>query len=177
MSPKQSWHAWLKALIERFGTAKACAEFLEIDESKLSRWGRVYVQEPTAKDLENLAEKTKTPLPELLLMVWAAMKARNEMSVRPQMGTVGSPAAPLRKLATAGHKPLRARRRKGRAVGGLLPALAIGGGLFAGLAQAEAIQSPIINGTQMAAVYRDSVALRRRRLNSHGYATETRRAA
>jgi hypothetical protein len=48
MSPKQTWHAWIKALIERFGTAKACAEFLEIDESKLSRWQRAYFQEPTA---------------------------------------------------------------------------------------------------------------------------------
>ena len=79
MRPTPSWHDWIEALIARHDTAKACAAFLDVDESKLSRWRRPYFQEPTASDLETLATKTRTPLPDLLLMVWAAQRDRKSV--------------------------------------------------------------------------------------------------
>ena len=108
MMPKRPWHEWLEALIAQHGTARACAESLWIDESKLSRWRRPYFQEPTARDLEILAEKTKTPLPDLLLMVWAALRARDAFRVDPQMGTAAPSVVPSPKPPRRGRRKLAA---------------------------------------------------------------------
>ncbi|MCI0372778.1 MAG: hypothetical protein L0214_15705, partial [candidate division NC10 bacterium] len=117
MSPKQSWYAWIETIVARFDSARACAVYLGIDESKLSRWRRMPLTEPTTTDMESLAERTKTPLTEILLMVWAAVKERDGLRTRPTMGA--APLAVPSPKSAAVPQPLRARRRKGRAVGGL----------------------------------------------------------
>ena len=111
MSPKVSWYEWLEDLIAQFPSATACAAYLGIDGSKLSRWRRPYhLQAPTATDMDVLAERTGTPLPDILLMVQAAVRDRERLGRRrgrPTMGG-GSSANPLPK-PTARPQPVVAR--------------------------------------------------------------------
>lgn len=110
----KSWYAWIDGLVARFDSARACAAYLRVEESKLSRWRRVPFAEPTAADLEHLALATGTALTELLWLVWAARKERDGLRARPTTGG-GSPASrPPRPsaLSPAVAPPSRSKPRR-----------------------------------------------------------------
>ena len=127
--PKRTWHQWLDEQIARRKSAREFAVLLGIDESKLSRWRSPYPLAPQARDLEKLAEVTRTSLPEILLMVWTVERNREEARARPQTGATGSSGAPSAKPAS---RVLSRQRRLGKALGlAWATALAVVAGLAA----------------------------------------------
>ena len=121
MKPRQTWHEWLEALIQRYDTAKACAADLGIDPSKLSRWRTPYLTEPKPEELERAAQMSGTPLDDVVVMAWRAVKRRHALraakaivlSVLTIGGTV-SQGATLPVDHQAPRLPLIGRRRTHR---------------------------------------------------------------
>jgi hypothetical protein len=163
--PALAWHDWLEAQIAGRKTARAFAELIGVDESKLSRWRLPYPLIPQSTDLERLADCTKTPLPDILLMLWAVDKRRIESREgipRPQSGSAGAVGPSPKSPPGRASNPPRPVRR-GRRVLGLVAAVSSAWGLLGPLPGVEA--RPITAAMDLRgylAEIRDSVALRRR---------------
>jgi hypothetical protein len=141
-----TWHAWLRAEIARYPSARAFAAALGIDDSQLSRWGRPYIQQPTPADLKRLALVTGTPLPDILMMLFTALEDRQRLADP-------SPAPVIRTSS----------RRRRRVVGGLIVVATSG---WLSLAPPSGVVARPITERQYLAVFaadsRDSVASRRK---------------
>lgn len=184
MSALERWWSLLEVLRVRLGTEDKPASYgvlaskLGVHENTVLNWTKTV---PGIKHEEGIAAVAGMPVKDLAYLLDAARseltsqrieeerakmeRQRRAATARPQPGTAGAPVAPWpKRIPRAAAPPSRAPRRRRRALGGLI--LALASGTLLGPTPAGAgsrLISSYAHPIDYAADSRDSVASRRRR--------------